>query len=103
MKLFSGDDKGKVVFSAVDLDQVTLQLLLLRLHSAASVFFLFSPPDHISSAPHEAHSNLPARIESIDPASVTMIQNLWLRIDANVLHPLIRETAEVHVEPDLKD
>lgn len=38
MKLFSGDDKGKVVFSAVDLDQVTLQLL----HSAVSVFYRFS-------------------------------------------------------------
>lgn len=25
MKLFSGDDKGRVVFSAVDLDQVTSQ------------------------------------------------------------------------------
>ena len=55
MKLFSGDDKGKVVFSAVDLDQVTFQL-----HYVANCFGLF--PNLINAT---SHSELPQRMEHV--------------------------------------
>lgn len=49
MKLFSGDDKGRVVFSSLDLDQVNPQSSYLSMGSPSSRYYCYD--QHYYSLP----------------------------------------------------